>query len=452
MRDPAFGSGKNKKKEFWVALTRELISRGIIAEQKQSGSFGGRNSTWTVLAIKPIGHKFLRGSEKMMVKAVGDLKPKVKAAVITPKFGPESTPDDEARSGLYTILVKERLEISHSVKLPPYMICTEQTLLQMAQTRPTTKVNLAKIAGFNAARITSYGERFIAVIVKFCVEEDLPTDQFAIEDVGDDELDVPETVRLSYKLHKEGKSIAQISQERGIVAGTVLMHLSKSLEAGANINLETLGVTPEIVAAVAKVVWEPPINSDINRLGPVKDELNRCDREDIDWSHLRLSVARLKAEHGVTQEGILKWKQADYDTYAVSCSKPTEARYIPQKFTGDKLGPSRILSSQSQYQSNESKPKEPSPPESTRRFTSEQKSDDEFLRRKSSVQDRVNRDTEIKENQINNGSNIKEVQAISKSEILPSTKRKKELPAWMMSAEAKREMAVKKMKSNSLFK
>ena len=452
MRDPAFGSGKSKKKEFWVALSRELISRGIIAEQKQSGTFGGRNSSWTVLAIKPKGHKFLRGSEKMMVKAVGDLKPKVKAAVITPKFGHESTPDDEARSGLYTVLVKERLEISHSLKLPPYMICTEQTLLQMAQTKPTTKVNLSKIAGFNEAKIISYGERFIAVIVKFCVEEDLPTDQFVNEEVGDDEFDAPETVRLSYKLHKEGKSVAQISQERGVAENTVLIHLGKSLEAGANINLESLGVTPEIVAAVAKVVWEPPINSDINRLGPVKDELNRCDREDIDWSHLRLSVARLKAEHGVSQEGILKWRQADYDGYAASCSKPTEARYIPQKFTGDKLGPSRILSSQSQYQSYESKPKETSPLESTRRFISEQKVDDESWRGKSLVKDVVNRDTEIKENQSINSSIVREVQTMSKSEILPSTKRKKELPAWMMSAEAKREMAVKKMKSNSLFK
>ena len=34
----------------------------------------------------------------------------------------------------------------------------------------------------------------------------------------------------------------------------------------------------------------------------------------------------------------------------------------------------------------------------------------------------------------------------------PAVKRKKALPAWMASAESKKEMALKKMKTNSLFK
>ena len=84
----------------------------------------------------------------MMLKAVGDLKQKVKVSVIAPKFGSDSTPGDQARTKLYSVLVKVRLGISQTTKLPPYMICTEQTLLQMAQTRPTTKENLSKVIGF----------------------------------------------------------------------------------------------------------------------------------------------------------------------------------------------------------------------------------------------------------------------------------------------------------------
>ena len=55
-----------------------------------------------------------------------------KVAVMTPRFGAERTAGDQARSGLYSIMVKERLAINTSTKLPPYMICTQQTLLQMA--------------------------------------------------------------------------------------------------------------------------------------------------------------------------------------------------------------------------------------------------------------------------------------------------------------------------------
>ena len=46
----------------------------------------------------------------------------------------------------------------------------------MARTRPTTKVCMAKVVGFNTAKIFSYGDQFMAAIVKFCVEENIETD------------------------------------------------------------------------------------------------------------------------------------------------------------------------------------------------------------------------------------------------------------------------------------
>ena len=61
------------------------------------------------------------------------MKQKVKkVAVMTPRFAAERTAGDQARSGLYSIMVEERLAINTSTKPPPYMICTQQTLLQMA--------------------------------------------------------------------------------------------------------------------------------------------------------------------------------------------------------------------------------------------------------------------------------------------------------------------------------
>ena len=354
MREKVYGVGKGKTKVFWVALTRELVSRGVLCEIKQSNNIVGMNrmNTYTGFGVTPKGHKFSRGLEKMMVKATGDLRQKVKkVAVITPRFGAESTPADQARSGLYSMLVRERLAISQSSNLPPYMICTEQNLLQMAQTRPTTKVNMAKVVGFNTAKISSYGDQFMAAIVKFCVEENIETDQFPRAEVVEDEmskLEVTATVQYSYRLYREGKTVEQIAQERGFAASTVMTHLGTCLEKGGNINLEGLGVTHEIVAAVARAVWDPPISSDVSRLGPVKEELAKSGREDIDWGKLRLSIGRLKAEHKVTEEGILMWNKDDFLAYGQMESQPAEERYIPKKFTGDQFGPSKILVTQGQ--------------------------------------------------------------------------------------------------------
>ena len=249
----------------------------MLCEIKQSGTFGGRDrvNTWTGLGVTPKGHKFSRGLEKMMVKARGDLRQKLKVSVIAPRFGAESIPADQARSGLYSMLVKESLAISQSSNMPLYMIFTEQTILQMAQTRPTTMVNMAKVVGLYTAKITSYGDKFMKVIVRFCEEENIETDQFPTAEVAEYEesvLGVTGTAQTSYMMYKEGKTVEKIAQEKGFAPNiaqekgfapnTVMTHLSTCLEKGGNFNLEGLGVTHEIVAAVARAVWEAPISSD----------------------------------------------------------------------------------------------------------------------------------------------------------------------------------------------
>jgi len=465
MREQVWGSGKSKSTSFWKALVRDQISRGYLYEIKQNYSGGGRVSSYTGFGITEKGHRFIRGGEKMMVKATGDLKQKVKAAVIAPKFGSDSTPADQARTGLYLVLVKERILISQAATLPPYMICTEQTLLQMAQTRPTSKANLSKVAGFNTAKVTSYGQQFIAAIVKYCVEENLETDIFPKTEQGNEELlFLTETLRTTYMMYKEGKTVEMIAEERGIAANTVTSHLGTCLEKGASINLEGLGVTHEIVAAVARVVWSPPISSDVSRLGPVKEELMKADREDIDWGKLRLAIGRLKSEHGVSEEGILKWERKDYMRYG-SDAEPSEARYIPSSFTGAKLGPSQILSRNAQAV-NHSEVGKSSTREKLFTIPKNKRPLDDVLDDYEAIENEVKLEKVEKENKlkINSSSgNFKSklAQFINPKEEVPNhpapqpsiaVKRKKELPAWMMSAEGRTEMAKKKMKTNSLFK
>ena len=72
-------------------------------------------------------------------EAMGEGRQRVNGAAITPRFGSNSKPADQAKSVLYLVLAKERISISQTTKLPPYMISTEQTLLHMAQARPTSR-------------------------------------------------------------------------------------------------------------------------------------------------------------------------------------------------------------------------------------------------------------------------------------------------------------------------
>ena len=236
--------------------------------------------TWQKLGVTNSGMKLLNlgGSKdsKFMVKAQGDLRPKekvAKAAVIVPKFGSQKTEGDDKRNGLYNVLVKLRLELGQANSMAPYMVVTEQTLLQLAQMRPTTAANLAKIVGFNNTKIKTFGDAFIGAIVKFCVDENISTDEF-VED--EDGLEVNETTMNTYSLHKSGKSPEEISAERGLAISTIFGHLATCLEKGGQVSLITLGVTSPMIADVAEVIHDPPINSDISKLSPVKVELLYC--------------------------------------------------------------------------------------------------------------------------------------------------------------------------------
>ena len=161
----------------------------------------------------------------------------------------------------------------------------------------------------------------------------------------DDELRVmllTETVRTSYMMYKLGTTVEQIALERKLASCTVMAHLSTCLERGLNINVEKLGVTKEILTVVARVVWEPPISSDVSGLGPVKYELVKKERGDIDWGKLRLAVGRLKVEYGVTEEGILRWTSKDYLSYMGVEHKSADEGY------GDDMGPSKLVSTHDQ--------------------------------------------------------------------------------------------------------
>ena len=275
-RDPSFGSGKEKPKQFWTALVRELVSQGLLQEVTQQHSVASRRVTWQSLALTNTGsrmHSMGAKCDKVFVLARGDLrtKEKTKVAVITPKFGAEKTEDDVARTGLYRVLLRVRQEAGKQRGVAPYMVVTEQTLLQLAQMRPTNTTNLARIVGFNQAKIATFGEEFIAAIAKFCAVEDIATDQFD-SDRDADALDVNETTMATYNLFKKGKRLEEISAERGLAMSTISGHLATCVERGGDVDIADLGVTAEMVSCVAAIIQAPPLCSDVSKLGPIKVE------------------------------------------------------------------------------------------------------------------------------------------------------------------------------------
>ena len=62
---------------------------------------------------------------------------------------------------LYQALKALRLKLAVEAKLPPYVICHDTTLVELAEKRPQSEEALAGITGLGTSKIKRYGAAFL---------------------------------------------------------------------------------------------------------------------------------------------------------------------------------------------------------------------------------------------------------------------------------------------------
>ena len=130
---------------------------------------------------------------------------------------------------LHRQLRQLRDELCKPNDLPIYLVAGSATLDDMARYLPQSKDELLKISGFGLVKITQYGDAFLEVITNYCKEHNLTSlihekDPKRIRKEKSTEVKA-DTKLESYKLFKEGKTIAEIAAERKLTTGTIETHL-----------------------------------------------------------------------------------------------------------------------------------------------------------------------------------------------------------------------------------
>ena len=148
------------------------------------------------------------------------------------------------------------------------MVVTEQTLLQLAETKPASTNSLKQVQGFTEAKLEKYGAQFLAVLDRFAAgETGIRRDDFPVvkncEKIA--QAGLSETIQTTYSMFIESKNIQQVIGARGLKASTIISHLASALEAGLEVDIESLGVTPTLMVDVTKAIYFPPISSDVSR-------------------------------------------------------------------------------------------------------------------------------------------------------------------------------------------
>lgn len=105
-------------------------------------------SQYPVLQLNALSWQVLRGKKKVWQK------------IITVKKA-------EVKSDLFEKLRLLRRELAIKANLPPYMIFSDATLMQMAQEKPSSIEEMSQIKGVGEFKLNKYGNDFLKIIRKF---------------------------------------------------------------------------------------------------------------------------------------------------------------------------------------------------------------------------------------------------------------------------------------------
>ena len=130
-------------------IIRHLENKGMIAVDDHSA-----------LTLTSRSAAVLRGEEKVIMRVREEKKAQKKNAV--------SSFDKD----LFTALRAVRSELARQLRLPPYMIFSDQTLRDMSVKRPLTEEGMRSVSGIGKAKAERYGKYFIKAISDWLAENE----------------------------------------------------------------------------------------------------------------------------------------------------------------------------------------------------------------------------------------------------------------------------------------
>lgn len=147
----------------------EAELRTLISQMTEMGYLYQTQEKYSVLKlgnITPLKDENTRVIMRTYEEKEPDKKKKVQKAVR------KRSTDALTSAGydLFEVLRKLRLEIAKEESMPPYIIFSDKTLIDMCVKKPSDEEEMLNVSGVGANKLKKYGQRFLQEIQKFCTE------------------------------------------------------------------------------------------------------------------------------------------------------------------------------------------------------------------------------------------------------------------------------------------
>jgi GTPase SAR1 family protein len=218
------------------------------------------------------------------------LEAKAKSAIDIPSVKSHTAKNVDDTSGIiqHPALFKQlkdwRNEKAKEMDLPHYMILPQKTMVSLANFLPQSLPALYLIKGMGKKKSAVFGEEILDIIISYCREEKIEPPEVTLTRKEIPKKIKVETKKISYDLFKEGKSLSQIAEERGLSITTIEGHLAHYVGTGE------IPVTEFVSLETVVLIASHVDGSDDFKIGPVKESLG--DR--VSWSEIRFVINHLK--------------------------------------------------------------------------------------------------------------------------------------------------------------
>ncbi|MEO7988909.1 MAG: DNA helicase RecQ [Chryseolinea sp.] len=260
-----FGIGADMSKEEWTTIIRELLSQRYLTKSE---------GIYPVLQLTQKSEAVLKGQEKVILA-----KPKERVMVAMPKA--------EYETELFKQLKEKRLSVAKEENIPPYIVLSDATLMEVATYLPHNKEEFRKISGFGEVKIEKYGKLFWDVVADYCKANNLQS-RINLKSPKRIRKERPEretdTKQQSFEMFKLGNSIEKIAEQRELSPVTIEGHLAFYIQQGA-LEIEQMMDSSKI----------PTIQKAIEQIGgkalsPIKEKLGDA----YSFGEIRMVMAYLE--------------------------------------------------------------------------------------------------------------------------------------------------------------
>ena len=154
--------------------------------------------------------------------------------------------DIQYNTELFGILSTIRKNIAEELNVPPFVVFSDSTLIEMCLIYPTTLDELYQVSGVGKYKADNYGKYFLNEIQKYIEEHNITKPNNIIASISSKKIKIPKeqksekepTKITTYNFYISGKTIKEIANLRGLTQTTIEKHLIDCYKDGMKIDLE----------------------------------------------------------------------------------------------------------------------------------------------------------------------------------------------------------------------